>query len=207
MPQKSPVFDKNYDYYLAKIGPLDLEAAAINVGADYSDGELVVPFFDETIRVSGKGVLNHRGTRPHYAICIALFKYILMNSPEPPKESEWTAYRQFKDAGPLVVYFANDVEKAIKRHFEGKAPSLKKACEKLGGTDPGMDVSQDVAFRFQALPHAPVLLLFNDRDDEFPASCSVLFQRDLEKYLDMESAAILGQIFASKLIATDKKGD
>ena len=204
MPQKSQVFEKNYDYYLQKIGSLDLEKAARNVGGDYSDGELIVLFFDETIRVSGKGVLNHRGKRPHYAICIALFKYVLMNSPGLQKESEWTAYRQFKDAGPLVVYFANDVEKAIKRHFEGRATSLKKACGKLGGTDPGMDVSQDVAFRFQALPHAPVLLLFNDRDDEFPASCSVLFQKDLEKYLDMESVAILGQIFANKLIAMDK---
>ena len=204
MLPKSPVFEKNYDYYMQKISPLDLEEAALNIGANYSEGELIVPFFNETCRVSEKGALNSGGKRPHYAICIALFKYILMNSPEPPNESEWTAYRQFKDAGPLVVYFANDVEKTIEKHFEGRVQGLKKACERLGGTDPGMDVSQDVAFRFQALPHAPMLLLFNDRDDEFPASCSVLFQRNLEKYLDMESVAILGQIFSKKLIAMDE---
>jgi hypothetical protein len=58
-----------------------------------------------------------------------------------------------------------------------------------------MDISYDVSMQLTALPKIPVLLLFNDVDDEFPARCSVLFQKSIENYLDMETVALIGNIF------------
>lgn len=43
-------------------------------------------------------------------------------------------------------------------------------------------------------------MLHNDADDEFGAECSVLFERRVENYLDMESLAIVGWLFADYLI-------
>jgi hypothetical protein len=48
--------------------------------------------------------------------------------------------------------------------------------------------------QFNALPKIPVLMLFNDTDDEFPAQCAVLFERRAEKYLDMECLAMVGML-------------
>jgi hypothetical protein len=62
----------------------------------------------------------------------------------------------------------------------------------------------DVSMQLTALSKIPVLLLFNDADDEFPARCSLLFQKSIENYLDMESVAIVGNIFSKMIIATDK---
>ena len=53
--------------------------------------------------------------------------------------------------------------------------------------------------KLHPLPKVPVLLLFNDADDEFPADCKVLFERRAEHYLDMECLAILGNILADYL--------
>ncbi len=205
MKKVSPVFEQNYDFYLGQLKTVDVKKAAENIGARFSDGETIVPFLNTSYTVSEKGVSDREGNRPDYRICIVLFKYILMNKPDALVDSEWAAYREFKDAGPLIVFFANDVEKPIANHFSGKPENLKRACEKLGGKAPDLKTTHDVSFRFQALPKAPILLLFNDADEEFPPACSVLFKKSLEKYLDMESAAILGQLISKKLIQTDKE--
>jgi hypothetical protein len=48
--------------------------------------------------------------------------------------------------------------------------------------------------QFNALPEIPVLMLFNDADEEFPAQCAVLFERCAEKYLDIECLAMVGML-------------
>jgi hypothetical protein len=52
---------------------------------------------------------------------------------------------------------------------------------------------------FDPLPQVPILLLFNDADEEFPAQCLLLFERRAEKYLDMESMAILAWLLTDYL--------
>ena len=47
-----------------------------------------------------------------------------------------------------------------------------------------MGISYDFAMEFRVLPKIEILLIFNDRDDEFPATCSVLFQKQAEDYLE-----------------------
>ena len=50
--------------------------------------------------------------------------------------------------------------------------------------------------RVPALPRIPLLLLFNDADDEFAAQCAILFERRADRYLDMECLAIIGSLLA-----------
>jgi hypothetical protein len=53
--------------------------------------------------------------------------------------------------------------------------------------------------KFDPLPHIPILLLFNDTDEEFPAQCLLLFERRTETYLDVESMAILAWLLTDYL--------
>ena len=53
--------------------------------------------------------------------------------------------------------------------------------------------------KFDLLPCVPILLLFNDADEEFPAQCLLLFEHRAEKYLDMESMAILAWLLTDYL--------
>jgi len=109
-----------------------------------------------------------------------------------PTESDWVTYKDFKDAAPFVWGFLNNAEKPISRVFSGRLSDLKQACGKLSGRPVDVGVSSDLVIRFDALPRIPVLMLFNDRDEDFPAQCSLLFERRAEKYLDMECLAIVG---------------
>ena len=55
--------------------------------------------------------------------------------------------------------------------------------------------------KFDVLPRIPLLLLFNDADEDFPAHCSVLFEKRADTFLDAECLAIAGRLLFNKLIA------
>ncbi|MFO7884853.1 MAG: DUF3786 domain-containing protein [Desulfobacteraceae bacterium] len=97
------------------------------------------------------------------------------------------------DAAPLITCFTNEVEKALAEGFENNLPGLRRAGEALGGYRPNLDVTCDLALQFDALPRVPVVLLFNDVDDEFAPDCLLLFQRRTETFLDAECIAMLGR--------------
>jgi len=76
---------------------------------------------------------------------------------------------------------------------------MEKASKALGGYPPGIKATYDLAMQFDALPQVPILMLFNDADDEFPGKCSLLFERHVEKYLDAECLAMVGNLLFAYL--------
>jgi hypothetical protein len=56
---------------------------------------------------------------------------------------------------------------------------------------------------FEALPRVRIYLIFNDADEDFPADCSLLFEKQAAKYLDMECLAMIGMVLAERLAGKD----
>jgi len=92
------------------------------------------------------------------------------------------------------------VENPIAGRYSRRLDELATRCKALGGAAPDSGLSYDLTMQFASLPKIPLLLLFNDADDEFPANCSVLFRQSAGKYLDLESLAILAAQFSRELI-------
>ncbi len=118
---------------------------------------------------------------------------------EIPSPSPLVTYREFKDAGPLTSYFANNTNKTIESTFSGKLSLLRGKCLTAGGVEK-LSNSHDFSVEFFALPKIPVILNFNDKDDMFAAGCSILYQASAENYLDMECLAITGTFLTGLLI-------
>jgi len=108
-------------------------------------------------------------------------------------------YKDFRDAGPYVGGFKNTTELPIVKQFSGQTADLGRHCQALGGQPFDTDVSCQLAYRFQALPRVPIFQLFHDADEEFPAQCTLLFQKNAAAYLDMECLAMLGSTLAAWL--------
>jgi hypothetical protein len=130
---------------------------------------------------------------------VILCKYLLLCPTHPTGGSEWVSFRDFKDSGPLTTYFDNDVEKPIARFFSGRTHLLEQASKSLEGYPPDLELSYDVSVGFDLLPRVPVLLLFNDRDEEFSATASVLFEKRADQYLDAECLAMSGSYLFAML--------
>jgi hypothetical protein len=196
---KESIFEKNYRDYLAQISRLDLKALVNPLGIEVQKDEAIILFFKQPHIVSAKGIIGPSGKRPNYAVSVILFKYLLLCPDHEPVESDWTAYRDFKDAAPLVNNFMNTVERPIASDFAGRLNELQKAAKCLSGRSPAIELSYDVSVCFDVLPKVPSLLLFNDKDHEFPARCSVLFEKRADKFLDMECLAMVGMLLSEYL--------
>jgi len=200
MNEKPHVFEKTYKAYLKQIAGINFEPLAEVLGIAAEKGKIEISFFEKPYVVAEKRIVNPSGKQPSFGVCVVLCKYLLLCPDTVPQEGDWVAYRDFKDAGPLTVFFANSVEKPIAEHFAGRAAELEKSCKTLGGFAPDIEPAYDLCMQFNALPRIPVLLLYNDADDEFPAHCSILFRRGSDKFLDAESLAILGENLSRRLI-------
>ena len=196
---QSSVFEKTFAFYLEKIDSIDPELLKENLGVSLDGKRITIPLLNKRYVVSKKGIADPAGERPPFDLCIILLKYLLTRRTEYPKGSQWTAFRDLRDSGPLTVFFRDNVELAFSDHFSGNISGLENACIKLGGIDPDEDFSSDVSMKFAFLPRIPVLLLFNDKDEEFSASCSVLFEQRSENYLDAECIAMAGRVLFSNV--------
>ncbi len=200
---KSTIFDKIYYDYLAQIADIDLNQVEKTLGIKINNNnEAAIRFFNSLYRVSPDGIKNSFGERPSHAISVVLCKYLLTCRDNESEEKQWVTYKDFKDASPFVSGFINNSEKPIADKFSGRLMALENAGRKLGGYSPEQTFPYDLSMQFNSLPKIPVLLLFNDRDDEFPAKATLLFEKRAEKYLDMECLAIIGWTLHEFLVDT-----
>ena len=198
MPE-SEVFQQIYQDYLSQISRIDLHRVKHRLALELEGKEALIPVYGLAHRVSPQGITNHRGQRPNHAVSVLLCKYLLDCPENEPSEDDWVTYKDFKDAAPYAGGFRNNAELPIVRAFSGRLPELEQACRNLGGRQVDLGISSDLVIRFAALPKIPLLLMFNDADEDFPAHCSLLFERRAEKYLDMECLAITGLVLAEWL--------
>jgi hypothetical protein len=194
------VYNETYQYYLEQLKTMRFDGKEDVLGIALDDDAVVVPYFGQSIRMTADGLRNEAGRRPDFSDCVVVCRYLIMCPRFEPKQTEWVAYRDFPDAGPLTVFWADTVEGPLARAFSGNIGALEKAADILGGSQPDMDIACDLCRRFTPLPKIPLLLVFNDADDDFPASASLLFEKRASTYLDAESQAILGHVLSDRLL-------
>jgi hypothetical protein len=196
---KNGVFKKTYNNYLDQVKGLDLVPLEKKLGIIIKGAGVIVPLFGNPYMISKEGITDPAGKIPSFEVCVILFKYLLLDRTGYPKDKDWVSYRDLRDSGPLTVYFRDEVENAISRTYAGRLKDLKAAGEMLEGAPPDMDLPYDLSMKFDLLPRVPILLLFNDADDEFPSKCSVLFEKRAENYLDAECLAMAGNLLFTKM--------
>jgi hypothetical protein len=138
---------------------------------------------------------------------VILAKYLLLCPDRIYEDPQWVSIKDFKKDAVFINgnFFSSDTEMAVLKHFSGNRQGLIQACEKIGGTSLDIGISYDVSMVVEVLPRISLLVLFNDRDDQFSAQCNVLFQKHAEYYLDPESLAMIGAGLARHLIRAAKE--
>lgn len=205
MQTNETVFEKTYKNYLEQLREISFEDIAPNLGAKIEGNGIKISLIGNDYVISNEGIADPSGEKPTHDICVILSKYILLCPAITPTEHNWVSFRNFKDSGPLISYFTNNIEHAIGFYFSGRLNALKKASNRLGGYPPDLEVNYDLAMQFDVLPMIPIIILYNDADEEFSVKCSVLFESRAEKYLDAECIAMIGwQLFSHLKKATKK---
>jgi len=188
-----------YEGLLRSLSAVDLSKVSEDIGVVYHGDQLEMNFLGQSYRISNQGIWEVNEKAPNVAIRIVLCHYVLQAG-QGKLTGEWMSYRDFKDSAFFISNFQANAEERVAKYFAGRASDLEKAAQELdGGPFDGFQTG-DVCYFFQALPKVPMLLVFHDKDADFPASCKVLFDKSAPTWLDMECLAVLGWILADLLI-------
>jgi len=105
-------------------------------------------------------------------------------------------------AGPLFnhwSYSASALEQPIIKRFQGRVSELLQAAASIGGCREGEAGLGSVSLIFDLLPHILMQLIFYDRDEEFPARATLLFDQNATQLVDFEVLAVLVTLFVHAL--------
>jgi len=184
-----------------QLHPDQLTAVARHSEAALEDRQLSIPFFETRYLLGPTTVCGPTGERPADAIIDLLVNYVQNFPAVLPQADHLVSFRELAGAGPLVVSFANNTNKTIMNTFAGKLPQLETAGSALGGEPQPQASGFDLSLKFQALPHIPLYLQFNDAEAAFPAQSSLLLEASIEAFLDMQSIFTLGTFLCGQLAA------
>ncbi|MDD9303249.1 MAG: DUF3786 domain-containing protein [Desulfobacter sp.] len=210
MSEHSKIFETHYQNYCRQIQAIDLDAIKKRLNIQVKNNIAHVRLFDQTYQVSGRGIFDEANKKADYVTCVILSKYLLNCPDQSYLDADWCTFRDFKKESHFTNanFFNSDTTRKIIDFFSGRLIELKTAAEHIQGVNEQTDLAYDLSFSFTALPRLSLLLLVNEADDDFPADCKVLFQRQGEYYLDPESLAMTSGLLAQKLIRADEtKGD
>ncbi len=169
------------------------------IGVDRRETAYYVRFFTNGLVVRENEITWRDGEKAPDTVSIVALKYMLYTGKREAKiYGDWVSFKDINGSAPFVGAFKQNVELRIEASFEGKAATLKAACEKLGGIALNLS-NYELAYEFVALPMTRLRLYFNDKDEIFPPKAVVLFEGTIERYLDVECIAALGWIFADLL--------
>lgn len=172
------------------------------LGCEFDGEGLLIPFYHKHYRVCCDAISDTTtgDETADFSVKIILLKYIL-NCPQKYGSTltGWLSYKDFKDSGPLVGYFTSNALAPIQQEFSNKGSLLKKRGLQLGAKLENAE-GYDLSLSFNALPRIPVMLHFNEADEMFNASLTILFKATAQYFLDMECLAMVGSSLSNYLL-------
>ena len=199
--------ERTYQGYLETIRQMNVKDIAPRLGLEPSTKDRYnFCLFNSRYYYCKNGFFTVDNQKPKFDICIILSKYLMLCPQTEPTDSQLVSFKDFKNSGPLTVYFSTEVEQLICKSFGGKLDQLRQACHAIGGKPAIIEADYDLIMHFTALPRIPIVLLFNDKDDEFEAQAKLLFEFSAESYLDAECLAILGNLLFQFLFRAFHEG-
>ena len=164
----------------------------------FYERSFTVPFFAEDYTVSyPEGAVNRADGSPSGAMEEILILHYLVQANGIDNRDEWVAYRDLPGARYHEPAFKADVEGPLSRGLEGHLEALRAWAHAHARE---LDLPGDVAAAWEVLPRVPLLIIFNEADEEFPASARVLFDITAPNYLPTEDLSALAEIAADRLL-------
>lgn len=189
-----------YENLIERLANADIATSAEHLGLALNDnGEAEVPFLDSTFLVSDKGVRRSDGEGFKDATGSVLIHYILNGSRCRPA-GKLVTFSEI--AGPLFKqgsYSGSALERPIIKRFQGRVPELFVKAASYGGRQDGEAGLGWISLIFDLLPHIPLQLIFYDRDNEFPARSTLLYDLNATQLIDFEVLAVLVTVFVKSL--------
>lgn len=169
-------------------------------GAQYTpEGRLYLPFWDRPIQIAYPQWVAYPqgGEQPLSAFDQALLLYYLTTADGEPLSEQWIGFSDLPEGRFYNQAFQGYTGQELGRAFRDERSAFEGAAQGLGGVRRSLG---DAGFAFQALPRAPMLVVYWQGDEDFPSTYQVLFNAAASHYLPTDAYAILGSTLTRRLI-------
>ncbi|MBN2027068.1 MAG: DUF3786 domain-containing protein [Actinobacteria bacterium] len=179
---------------------LDPSWAASRSGTEYSflERSFTVSLLGEDYSVSyPQGAVKHADGSPAGGMEEILILHYLVHADGMANTGEWVAYRDLPGARYHEPAFKADVEGPLSVGLAGRLEELRTWVRDEARE---VDLPGDVTAAWTVLPRVPLLIIFNEADEEFPASARVLFDITAPNYLPTEDLSALAELAVEHLM-------
>ncbi len=164
----------------------------------YAQRSFKVPWFGEGYAVSyPEGAVSREDGGKAGGTEELIILHYLINADGVAVKEQWVSYRDLPGAHYHEPAFYADAEGPLSQGLEGRLDDLRAWVRSHARH---VDLPGDVAAAWDALPRVPLLLIFNEKDEEFPASARILFDITAPNYLPTEDLSVLAEIAVSRLL-------
>ena len=115
---------------------------------------------------------------------MSIYHLFCYSKPGAMNSGRFVPFRQVRGASPFAPAFEKSIAEELSRPFDGHLEALRRASEALKGER----IKQgDAGYIFRAFDCMPVMMVFWDGDDEFPAQANLLFDANITDFTHEET--------------------
>jgi hypothetical protein len=215
MDNGAMIQDRDQDHLASRIASLRAELASMDpcvfashTGAEYTStgtkkGEFRLSMWDRPVVLTFPDFGGHDepSGRELSSMMQALLLYYFRLSDGTPLANHWIAFSELPDGRFYNQAFQGYSGKVIAREFGNDLEAFRRNASKIGGQEHAQDQALgDAAYVFQVLPHVALLAVYWCGDEDFPASCQILFDASVSHHLSTDACAILGSTLTHRLV-------
>lgn len=127
---------------------------------------------------------------------MSIYHLFCYSRPGAMNSGRFVPFRQVKGASPYAPAFERSIAEGLARPFDGRLEALRRASGRLNGEP----VPQgDVGCIFHAFECMPVMMVFWDGDEEFPAQANLLFDANITDFTHEETVCCVADDLMRRL--------
>ena len=173
--------DRAQQYFLN----FDQEALIRTWNLKHDAKALYVPFFGREYtlcRKSGR-IYRHDGTEAGFEEVLSIFDLLCHHGADKTLSGRWAPVNSLDGMG-TTAGVGTAFHTGISAIFDKNPAAFCAACEALGGTPVAMG---DLGYQFHVFGPLCVILKFYHSDEDFPASCTILWDANTLQFLFYET--------------------
>jgi hypothetical protein len=166
------------------------------MSANSKEGEFQLAMWDEPLVLTYPDLMIKESTVMLPVVAQSLLLYYFYNADGAPMEGRWVSFadlpggRVYNQA--YQSYTGDELVKALK-----DISSFRQAAESSGGIPFKFG---DAAYVYQMLPRVGLIVVYWRGDDEFAASCKILFDASVSHYLPIDACAVAGSMLTKRIL-------
>jgi hypothetical protein len=184
----------------------DPQQLAVRTGANYlagspSSGAFNLPVWGRMLQVSYPDfVVSDPHPRPLTGVAMqAMLMYYFTTADGTPAGADWIAFSDLPDGRFYTQAYQGYTGKLLAQRFGSGLAAFEAAAQATSGQRQAL---ASAAYAFNLLPYVRLLVAYWLGDEDFPASCQVLFSSGVAHYLPTDACAIAGGMLARRILAS-----